>query len=133
MQKINPFIFLFYEGSSCIFPNLKGRTRLTKIDSESIQCHRRDGNPGDKQLKQNRAVSYGQIFATEEPGQSFLCIKEQVRGRAQEIHPKTGSKISTQEFLGSGKRKFKMGAGHRQRDEPVLPICPQQTSMYFSM
>lgn len=63
----------------------------------------------------------------------FLCIKEQVRGRAQEIHPKTGKRISTLEFLPRGKRKYKIGAGHRQRDEPGLPVCPQQTSVYCSM
>lgn len=78
---------------------------------------------------QKRAMSYGQIFVTEEPG---LCIKEKVRGRALGIHPKNGSKISTQEFLVSGKREFKIGAGHKQRDEPGLPVHPQQASMYFS-
>lgn len=139
VQKRNPFIFLFYGFYNTImnFPQIwKGGQSSQKLivspssAKEEMETH---SVTGDKQLKQNRAMSsLSQMFVTEEPGQSFLCVKEQVRGRAEEIHPKTGCKISTQEFLGSGKTKFKMGAGHRQR-EPGLPICPQQTPVYFSV
>lgn len=59
----------------------------------------------------------GQIFVTEEPGRSFLCIKEWARGRAEEIHPKTGSKMSMQQLhrsfwaVGRGNLRWELDTG----------------------
>lgn len=56
-------------------------------------------------------MNYGQIFVTEEPRKSFLCIKERGRGRAE---VQNVNAAVTPAFLGREMGKFKMGAGHRQ-------------------
>lgn len=60
-------------------------------------------------------MRYGQIFVTEEPGRSFLCIKQWARDRAEEMQQAAKCQHS------NGKRKFEMGAGHRQSNELDLP------------
>lgn len=82
-------------------------------------CQRGESSPRaicGKQVKQKEAVRCGQIFLTQEPGKGFFFIKEWVRGRAEQIHPKTGSKGSAQQLHTCRRMgKFKMGAGHKQR------------------